>query len=130
MTELAFRFDPARNFFSLLRSDYAGGGVTYNDETYNFLLYLVYSHQTGELIGFTNDSSDLAQDYERLMELLAEHPIPGCYDVPDLGLTGATLPEVITAIYERYVARREPEFAYPTAGGHAPALQVADRDGE
>jgi hypothetical protein len=35
------------------------------------------------------------------------------YDVPDLGLTDATLPEIITAIYERYVVGQ----------------QVADRDG-
>jgi len=34
------------------------------------------------------------------------------YDVPDLGLTDATLPEIITAIYERYVVGQ----------------QVADRD--
>ncbi len=130
MTELTFRFDPTRNFFSFLRSDYAGGGVTYDDETYNFLLHLVYSHRTGKLIGFTNDSSDLARDYERLMELLAEHPIPGRYDVPDLGLTDATLPEIITAIYERYIVGRESEFAYPAVGEHALAHQVAEGESE
>ena len=130
MTELTFRFDPTRNFFSLLRSDYVGGGVTYDDERFNFLLHLVYSHRTGKLVGFTNDSSDLAQDYPRLMKLLAEHPVPGRYDVPDLNLADATPPEIIAAIYEQYVAGRETEFAYPVVGERIPALQVADRDGE
>jgi len=131
MTELTFRFDPTRNFFSLLRSDYAGGGVTCDDEAYNFLLHLIYSHWTGKLVGFTNDSSDLAQDYPRLMELLKAHPVPGRYDVPDLGLTDATLPEIISAIYERYVAGVEQEsaFVYPVVE-HVPALQVADREAE
>lgn len=106
-----------------------GGGATYDAETYNFLLHLVYSHRTGELIGFTNDSSDLAQDYPRLMELLEAHPVPGRYDVPELGLTDATLPEIITVIYERYVVGREEEFVY-LAEERVPALQVAEDEPE
>ncbi len=100
------------------------------DELYKFRLQLLQDRDTGQLVGFSNDGGDLAQDYPRLMELLAEHPVPGRYDVPDLGLTDATLPEIITAIYERHVVGREPDFAYPVAGERALALQVADGESE
>jgi len=99
------------------------------DELYEFRLQLLRDRRTDQLVGFSNEGGDLARDYKRLMELLAEHPVPGRYDVPDLGLTDATLPEIITAIYERYVAGREPEFVYPIVE-HAPALRVADEEAE
>jgi len=97
------------------------------DELYEFRLQLLRDRYTGQLVGFSNDGGDLARDYARLMELLAEHPVPGQYDVPDLGLTDAMLPEIIAAIYERYVAAQAPEPAYPIVGHVVPALQVADR---
>ena len=102
---------------------------TADDERYEFRLQLLLDRHTGQLVGFSNEGGDLAQDYPRLMELLAQHPVPGLYDVPDLNLTDATLPQIITAIYERYVATRraEPEQVYPIAGAQAPVLQVADR---
>lgn len=100
------------------------------DELYEFRLQLLRDRHTDQLVGFGNEGGDLAQDYHRLMKLLAEHPVPGHYDVPDLNLADATLPEIITAIYEQYVAGRETEFAYPVVGERIPALQVADRDGE
>jgi len=98
-----------------------------SDEDYECLFHTVVNLATGETVGFSNEGGDLAQDYSRLMGLLAEHPVPGRYDVPDLGLTGATLPEIITAIYEHYVVVQEPRFAYPVVGERVPALQVADR---
>lgn len=101
--------------------------AVWQDEVYEFRFHLIRGLRTGEIRGFSNDGGDLAQDYPRLMELLEAHPIPGRYDVPDLDLTDATLPEIITAIYEHYVFGRETEFAYPAAGEQAPALQVADR---
>ena len=102
---------------------------TAEEERYEFRLQLLLDRHTGQLVGFSNEGGDLAQDYPRLMELLAQHPVPGLYDVPDLNLTDATLPQIITAIYERYVAagRAEPEQIYPIAGAQVPALQVADR---
>ena len=51
------------------------------------------------------------------------------YDVPDLGLTEATLTEIITVIYEHYVVGQQVAFVYPIVE-RVPALQVADRDGE
>ena len=104
--------------------------AAWQDEVYEFRFHLIRGLQTGEIKGFSNDGGDLAHDYPRLIELLAEHPVPGHYDVPDLGLTDCTLPEIITAIYERYVVGRKPEFAYPVVGERAPALQVADRETE
>ena len=100
------------------------------DELYEFRLQLLRDRHTDQLVGFSNEGGDLARDYDRLMELLIEHPVPGRYDVPDLDLTDCTLPEIITAIYERYVVGRKPEFAYPVVGERAPALQVADRETE
>ena len=126
---LSFRFDPFRNYFSMMLVDREREPTAHDDETYEFRLHLIRGLRTGEVKGFSNDGGDLAQDYERLMELLAEHPVPGRYDVPDLGLTNATLPEIITAIYERYVAGREPEFVYPIVE-RAPALRVADKEAE
>jgi len=99
------------------------------DELYEFRLQLLRDRHTGQLVGFSNEGSDLAQDYPRLMELLEAHPVPGRYDVPDLGLTDATLPEIITAIYEHYVVGQEPEFVYP-AVERVPAPQVAEGEPE
>ena len=99
------------------------------DALYEFRLQLLRDRDTGQLVGFSNEGSDLAQDYPRLMELLAMYPVPGRYDVLDLGLTDATLPEIITAIYEHYVIGRQPAFIYPV-GVRVPALQVADREAE
>ena len=127
---LSFRFDPFRNYFSMMLVDREREPTAHDDETYEFCLHLIRSLRTGEIKGFSNDGGDLAQDHSRLMELLEAHPVPGRYDVPDLELTEATLPEIITAIYERYVAGREPEFAYPVAGERTSALQVADRETE
>ena len=97
------------------------------DEEYDYLFHHIIALETGETVGFSNEGGDLARDYPRLMELLVEHPVSGRYDAPDLGLTDATLPEIITAIHERYVAGRESEFVYPVADARVPALQVADR---
>ena len=57
------------------------------DELYEFRLQLLRDRRTDQLVGFSNEGGDLARDYERLMELLIEHPVPGRYDAPDLGLT-------------------------------------------
>jgi len=117
--------------FLLMRTDrprrptYAWG-----DEIYEYRFHVVQTSLTGEIAGFSNEGNDLAQDYPRLMELLEAHPIPGRYDVPDMGLTDATLPEIITAIYEQYVVGQEPEPAYPAVGEQTSALQVADREAE
>ena len=100
------------------------------DEEYEHLFHQIIALETGETVGFSNEGGDLAQDYPRLVELLAAHPVPGRYDVPDLGLTGATLPEIINAIYERYVAGEQAHFTYPIAGERVPALQVAEGEPE
>ena len=99
------------------------------DEVYAFCFHWILDSVSDEIVGFSNEGSDLAQDYPRLMELLAAHPVPGRYDVPDLGLTDATLPEIITAIYELYVVGRQPAFVYPV-GVYVPALQVAEDEPE
>jgi len=104
--------------------------AVWQDEVYEYRFHLIRGLRTGEIKGFSNDGGDLAQDYPRLMELLEAHPVPGRYDVPDLGLIDATLPEVITAIYERHVVGRKSEFPYPVASERAPALQVAEGESE
>jgi hypothetical protein len=127
---LELYYDEWAGWFTLLfqdrpRQSTAAGA----DKEYAYLFHPIVSLKTKEIVGFSNEGGDLAQDYPRLMELLEAFPVPGRYDVPDLGLTDATLPEIITAIYERYVARREPAFVYPV-GVRVPALQVADREAE
>ena len=104
--------------------------AAWRDQVYEYRFHLVRGLRTGEIKGFSNDGGDLSQDYLHLMELLEAHPVPGRYDVPDLGLTDTTLPEIITAIYERHVVGRRPDFAYPVAGERALALQVADGESE
>lgn len=124
-------YDEWAGWFTLLfedrpRQSTAAGA----DEEYAYLLHPVVSLETEEIVGFSNEGGDLAQDYPRLMELLEAHPVPGRYGVPDLGLTDATLPEIITAIYERHVVGRRPDFAYPVVGERALALQVVDGESE
>ena len=104
--------------------------AVWQDEVYEYRFHLIRGLRTGEIKGFSNDGGDLSRDYPRLMELLEAHSVPGRYDVPDLGLTDATLPEVITAIYKRHVVGRESEFPYPVASERAPALQVAEGESE
>jgi hypothetical protein len=124
---LSFRFDPFRNYFSMMLIDREREPTAHDDETYEFHLHLIRGLQTGEVKGFSNDGGNLAQDYERLMELLAEHPVPDRYDVPDLSLTDATLSEIITAIHERFVVGQESKLTYPVVGEQPSALHVADR---
>ncbi len=104
--------------------------AAWQDEVYEYRFHLIRGLRTGEIKGFSNDGGDLAPDYPRLMELLETHPVPGRYDVPDLELTDATLPEIITAIYERYVVGRESELTYPVVGDSVSTLHVADGDSE
>lgn len=122
---LYFRFDSRfGNYFCLMRTDYVGGPTAYEDETYEFRLHLIRSFRTGEVAGFANDGGDLAEDYERLMELLRENPVPGRYDVPDLGLWDAALDQIITAIYQRFVLGQE--YRYPMIEERIPAHRVAE----
>jgi hypothetical protein len=107
-------FQSDSNYFSLMLEDYPGGCTGHDDETYDFLLHLIKSSETGEVIGFSNEGSDLAEDYIRTMWLLEENPFPGRYDVPKLGLNDVTLSEIITAIYRRFVLR-EGMMEYPAA---------------
>jgi hypothetical protein len=94
--------------------DHPRGCTGHDDETYDFLLHLVKDSETGEVIGFSNVGSDLAEDYIRMMRLLEGKPFPGRYDVPKLGLRDAVLDEIITAIYRRFVLG-EDVVKYPTA---------------
>ena len=88
-----------------------------------YLFHFIRGLKTGEVVGFGNDGGDLAEDYDRLMHLLSKRPVPGFYDVPKLGLCDATLDEIITAIYRRFVLR-EGEAEYPTAEKREQPLQV------
>ena len=128
---LYFRFDSFDNYFCLMFDDRPREPTAvWQDEVYEYRFHLIRGLRTDEIKGFSNDGGDLARDYPRLMELLETHPVPGRYDVPDLGLTDATLPEIVTAIYERYVVGQESGFPYPVAGERAPALQVAEGESE
>ena len=86
----------------------------HDDETYQFVLHVLRSYRTGEIAGFSNEGGELAKDYECIMQLLAEKPIPERYDVPELGLYDVTLDEIITAIYRRFVLGKG-AVEYPTA---------------
>lgn len=95
----------------------------HDDETYQFVLHILRSYRTGEIAGFSNEGGELAKDYESIMQLLAEKPIPEHYDVPELGLCDATLDEIITAIYRRFVLR-EGAVEYPTLEERERPLKV------
>ena len=128
---MEFYYDEWAGWFTLLFEDRPRQPTAAGpDAEYKYLLHPIVNLGTGEVVGFSNEGGDLAHDYPRLMELLIEHPVPGHYDVPDLDLTDAALPEIITAIYERYVVGRKPEFAYPVVGERALALQVAEGEPE
>jgi hypothetical protein len=116
-------FQPDSNYFSLILEDHPRGCTGHDDETYDFLLHLIKSSETGEVIGFSNEGSDLAEDYIRTMYLLEEEPFPGRYDVPQLGLHDATLDEIITSIYHRFVLE-ESAVEYPMAEEREQPLQV------
>jgi len=103
--------------------DYPRGCTGHDDETYDFLLHLIKSSETGEVVGFSNEGSDLGEDYTTMMHLLKEKPFPGRYDVPKLDLYDATLDEIITAIYRRFVLG-EGGVEYPTAGEREQPLKV------
>lgn len=104
--ELDLWFDSFDNTFVLMLVDHAREPTAADkDEDYDYLFHFIRGLKTGEVIGFGNDGGDLAEDYDRLMPLLDEKPVPGLYDVPKLGLHDATLDEIITAIYRRFVLR-------------------------
>jgi hypothetical protein len=111
---LDFRFDAFDNYFYLMLADYANGPTGHDDEAYEFALHLIKSFETGKVVGFSNDGGDLAEDYEKIMRLLRKRPIPGRYDVPKLSLHDATLDEIITTIYRRFILG-EGAVEYPKA---------------
>jgi hypothetical protein len=122
---LEFRFDPFDNYFSLMLADRRREPTAYDrSEDYDFRLHLVRGLRTGKIAGFANDGGDLAEDYERLMECLREKPVAGLYDVPDLDLWDATLDQIITAIYQRFVLGQEPR--YPMGEERVLAHRVAE----
>jgi hypothetical protein len=113
--ELYFWFDSFDNTFVLMLVDHPREPTAAdNDEDYDYLFHFIRGLKTGEVIGFGNDGGDLAEDYDRLVHLLSKKPVPGLYDVPKLGLRDATLDEIITAIYRRFVLG-EGAVEYPTA---------------
>ena len=109
-----FWFESFDNTFVLMLADHpreptAAG----NDEDYDYLFHFIRGLKTGEVIGFGNDGGNLAEDYNRLVQLLSKKPVPGLYDVPKLNLRDVALDEIITAIYRRF-ALREGAVEYPT----------------
>lgn len=96
-------YESPQGYFSLIWPEYDGEGVGHDDETYDFVLHVLRSYRTGEIVGFSNDGGELSEDYERIMEFLNEKPISELYDVPALDLYDATIGEIITAIYRRFV---------------------------
>ena len=116
-------FDSFENTFDLLLTDRPKEPTANDDANYDFLLYFIRSLKTGEVVGFSNEGGNLATDYERLMGLLEDTPIPGLFDVPELGVRDATLDEIITAIYRRLVLG-EGAVEYPAAEERERPLKV------
>lgn len=113
---LDFWFDSFDNTFVLMLVDHPREPTAVdNDEDYDYLFHFIRGLRTGEVIGFGNDGGNLAEDYEKILHLLGQKPVPGLYDVPELGLRDATLDEIITAIYRRFVLR-EGAVEYPMTG--------------
>lgn len=100
---LRFRYKDNRGYFSLMWTDYAGGGTGNDTRYYEYVFFLIRDLATGEVIGFSNDGGYFPEDYTRIMQLLKEHPIRERYDVPELGLVDVTVDQILTAIYEQYV---------------------------
>jgi hypothetical protein len=100
---LRLRYKDNRGYFSLMWTDYAGGGTGNDTRYYEYLFFPIRDLVTGEIVGFSNDGGYFPEDYPRIMQLLKEHPIGERYDVPELGLVDVTVDQILTAIYEQYV---------------------------
>lgn len=106
---LRLRYKDNRGYFSLMWTDYAGGGTGNDTRYYEYLFFPIRDLVTGEIVGFSNDGGYFPEDYPRIMQLLKEHPIGERYDVPELGLVDVTVDQILAAIYEQCVlaSRRE-----------------------
>jgi len=100
---LRLRYKDNRGYFSLMWTDYAGGGTGNDTRYYEYLFFPIRDLVTGEIVGFSNDGGYFPEDYPRIMQLLKEHPIGERYDVPELGLVDVTVDQILTAIYEQCV---------------------------
>ena len=100
---LRLRYKDNRGYFSLMWTDYAGGGTGNDTRYYEYLFFPVRDLVTREIVGFSNDGGYFPEDYPRIMQLLKEHPIGERYDVPELGLMDVTVDQILTTIYEQYV---------------------------
>jgi len=100
---LRLRYKDNRGYFSLMWTDYAGGGTGNDARYYEYLFFPIRDLVTGEIVGFSNDGGYFPEDYPRIMQLLKEHPIGERYDVPELGLVDVTVDQILTAIYEQCV---------------------------
>jgi len=115
---LHFRYEKNQGYFSLIWEDYDGGGTGHDTRHYNYLFFPIRDLTTGEIVGFCNSGGELPKDYPRIMQLLKEHPIGDCYDVPELGLMDVTVDQILTAIYEQYVlAPRQEKLPIQVEGG-------------
>jgi len=117
---LRLRYKDNRGYFSLMWTDYAGGGTGNDTRYYEYLFFPIRDLVTGEIVGFSNDGGYFPEDYPRIMQLLKEHPIGERYDVPELGLVDVTVDQILTAIYERCVlASHREEHPVQVEGVHS-----------
>ena len=85
---LRLRYKDNRGYFSLMWTDYAGGGTGNDTRYYEYLFFPIRDLVTGEIVGFSNDGGYFPEDYPRIMQLLKEHPVRERYDVPGGFLQG------------------------------------------
>jgi hypothetical protein len=100
---LRLRYKDNRGYFSLMWTDYVGGGTGNDTRFYEYLFFPIRDLVTGEIVGFSNDGGYFPEDYPCIMQLLKEHPIRERYDVPELDLVDVTVDQILAAIYEQCV---------------------------
>jgi hypothetical protein len=83
------------------------GTSLYNDKLLPRLL-VDLNCKTGQVVGY--DSFGFWEDYPVIIEGLIKKPVPGPFDVPELGLKGVNLKEVYEEIHRRYAPKYRDQY--------------------
>ena len=93
-------------FLDLIAKDeIQGESLEYANDIFVRGLNIWRTEESGKIVSY--EAYMLDRDYKVIMEDLGQNSIETHYDVPELGLTDATITEVLNRCYDEFVLKRK-----------------------
>ena len=107
MKKIRFSFDEKCNEFTLIEEKEGRRTTAFQYYGYDLSPIMeIVENASGRIVEYTNEGNNLAEDYEELKNLLSKNPIEKRFDVPELGLSSASMDEIVKVIYEKYILNK------------------------